>query len=130
MLSSEVQLQHKTGIQVELKIEFAEDLREFLKPFGFQLPKSNPSGMLLGGKPWGGWVILGRSFDKRKQNSPVKWASIKGNLTKYGYPVSGKILFPPDKGYRVYLSETFLEYCRLYGNPVGSRSSVSGTARD
>jgi hypothetical protein len=129
-LSRPITLTHKSGITVEVSLECAEDLRKILDPYGFKLPKCSPSGMLMGGKPWGGWVVLGRSFDKRKQNSPSRWASVKGNLTKYGFPLSGVTLYPADLEYRVCLSETFLEYCRLYGNPVGSRSSVSGTARD
>jgi len=130
VLSSPISLTHKTSATVEVSLECAEDLRKILEPYGFKLPKSSPSGMLMGGKPWGGWVITGRPFDKRKQTLPSQWASVKGNLTKYGFSCLGVKLHPPELEYRVCLSETFLEYCRLYGNPVGSRSSVSGTARD
>jgi len=130
VLSSPISLTHKSGVTVEVSLECAEDLRKTLEPYGFKLPKCSPSGMLIGKKPWGGWVITGRPFDKRGQTIPSKWASVKGNLTKYGFSSSGATLYPPDLEYRVCLSETFLEYCRLYGNPVGSRSSVSGTARD
>jgi hypothetical protein len=130
VLSSSIKLKHKTGVTIEVSLECAEDLRNILKPFGFKLPKCSPSGMLMGQKPWGGWVVFNRSFDNRKENTPTKWASIKGNLSRHGFRVSDLVLFPPDKEYRLCLSETFLEYCRLYGNPVGSRPSVGGTARD
>ena len=130
VLSNPISLTHKSGVTLEVSLDCAEDLREVLEPYGFKLPKCSPSGMLMGDKPWGGWVVSGRSFDKRKQTVPSRWASIKGNLVKYGFPMLDFKLYPPDLEYRVCLSETFLEYCRLYGNPVGSRSSVSGTARD
>jgi hypothetical protein len=129
-LSSEISLSHKSGLTVRVLLAAAEDLRGILDSYGFKLPKRSPAGMLVGGKPWGGWVLSGRPHDKRKQCVPVKWASVKGNLVKHGFSCSGVKLYPPDLEYRVCLSETFLEYCRLYGNPVGSRSSVSGTARD
>lgn len=130
VLSSPVTVKHKTGVTVEVILECAEDLRKILEPYGFRLPKSSPAGMLTDQKPWGGWVVLGRSFDKRKENTPVRWASTKGNLTRYGFRLSDTTLYPAEKEYRTCLSDTFLDYCRLYGNPVGSRSSVSGTARD
>lgn len=130
VLSLPVKLKHKTGVTVEVHLDCAEDLRKKLEPFGFKLPQCSPSGMLMGQKPWGGWAIEGRSFDKRKENIPVKWASTKGNLMRHGFKVPGAILYPSEKEYRACLSDTFLDYCRLYGNPVGSRSSVSGTARD
>jgi len=130
VLSKPVTLVHKTGLTLTVSLECAEDLRKCLFNLTPKLPKGSPSGMLMGGKPWGGWVVEGRSFDKRSSTKPSKWAPIKGNLMKYGVLVGGSILFPVEKEYRTYLSETYLEYCRLYGNPVGSRSSVSGTARD
>lgn len=130
VLSEPMVLQHKTGLFITVHLECAEDLREELSSLTPNLPKCSPSGMLMGGKSWGGWVVNGRSFDKRHQTKPSKWASVKGNLTRYGFTVGQSLLFPKEKEYRIYLSETFMEYCRLYGNPVGSHPSVDGTARD
>jgi hypothetical protein len=130
LLREPISLTHRSGLTIKVKLECAEDLRKELASFGQNLPKTSPAGMLLGGKPWGGWVVQGRAFDKRKNSKPVPWASVKGNLTKHGFRVGDISLYTPDREYRTCLSETFLEYCRLYGNPVGSRSSVSGTARD
>ena len=120
-LSRPVILEHKSGITLEVLVECASDLREILESYGFALPKGCPSGMLVGGKPWGGWVVQGRSFDKRSETRPTRWASDKGNLVKYGFVVGGTTVFPEDKEYRLCLSETFMDYCKLHGKPQKSK---------
>ena len=119
-LSSPIKLEHKSGVTLEVLLECASDLREILEPYGFALPKRCPSGMLVGGKPWGGWVVQGRSFDKRSETRPTQWASDKGNLVKYGFVVGRTTVFPEDKEYRLCLSETFMDYCKLHGKPQKS----------
>ena len=130
ILSKPITFIHKTGITVTMQCNCANDIANILKILIPNKIKTSCVSMIRGGSPWGGWVIDGREFDKRKNTIPTKWASIKGNLCKYGLKIKGQTLFPSDLDYRTSLSETFMDLCNLYGNPVGSRSSVSETARD
>lgn len=130
ILSTPITFVHKSGIKVTLKSECANDIARILKTIIPNNIKTSCVSMIRGNKPWGGWVVEGVEFDKRKRNIPCKWASVKGLLCKWGIKVGNQTLYPSDLNYRTSISDTFMELCRLYGNPVGSHSSVSETARE
>lgn len=130
ILSNPITFVHKTGIKVIIQTNCANDVGLILKSLIPNNIKTSCVNMIRGGSPWGGWAVEGREFDKRKNTIPCKWASVKGNLCKYGIKTGNQILYPVDLEYRTSISETFMDLCYLYGNPVGSRSGVNETARE